>query len=108
MIMAQKKILSLELEGNTEAIGKMKNNKAPGGDRILENLLKKGSESLQKELYGLFLSILYEEKISNQWKKRVLCPLYKKDNVLNCQNYLRRMLLQYIHDQLLLHPYALH
>lgn len=71
----------------TNAIGRLKNNKAPGNDTIPAECLKYGGEIFLKHFHTLILQIWKEEKIPSSWKESVIVPLHKKGDKLQCSNY---------------------
>ncbi|MXP61705.1 hypothetical protein FD744_25325 [Pantoea sp. Taur] len=71
----------------TDAIDRLKNNKAPGVDELPAELFKNGGEQLTKRVQDIILSIWEEEALPEDWKKAVICPVFKKGDKLQCQNY---------------------
>jgi hypothetical protein len=72
-------ILSLQ-SNNT----KLKTNKAAGPDNTVPELIKYGGRTLEIKLHELALKICNEEEISTQWNERIICPVLKKEDRLNC------------------------
>jgi len=82
--LAAPEILAEEVEA---ALGKMKMGKAPGIDNVSAEELKAATEALGTEvLHHLFQKIWEEKQISDDWKKAIITPIYKKDR-LDCNNY---------------------
>uniref|UniRef100_A0A8D8XZ49 Craniofacial development protein 2 n=1 Tax=Cacopsylla melanoneura TaxID=428564 RepID=A0A8D8XZ49_9HEMI len=76
-----------------KAIQKMKNNRAPGNDNITAELLKYGGEAVENMMLKIIHTIWKIEKIPVNWTTGVLCPLHKKGDKMNCNNYRGIMLL---------------
>ena len=68
------------------ALNKLKNNKAPGTDGTAEMIFHGGDE-LHDKLYQLMLTIWNSEELPTEWKVAILCPIHKKGDRLNCENY---------------------
>ena len=69
------------------AIKELKNNKAPGEDGVVGELLKAGGEYLNDKVYQLILRIWREEKVPRKWKKGIIIPILKKGDKMVCGNY---------------------
>lgn len=69
------------------AINSLKNNKAPGNDSLSAELFKAGGSSLVDHLNKLVERCWSEEKLPNEWKMGVICPIFKKGCKLECKNY---------------------
>jgi len=83
---------NLELEEPTyeeinELIKIMKSNKAAGPDEILPEFIKNGSLTLKQKIYQLIVKIWKQEKIPCEWSEGILCPIYKKGDRQQCNNY---------------------
>ncbi|GFS91232.1 hypothetical protein TNCV_577341 [Trichonephila clavipes] len=65
--------ISLSLEEVSEAINKLKDNKASGPDTIPSELLKNGGKETSKKVYDLIQAILEQEVIPLGWKMS-RCP----------------------------------
>ncbi|XP_055382796.1 uncharacterized protein LOC129612958 [Condylostylus longicornis] len=69
------------------AIFKLKNNKAPGEDNVTAELLKMGGEELQKSIHRLICNIWQQETIPEKWNMGLICPIHKKVDKTDCNNY---------------------
>uniref|UniRef100_A0A1B0DRK3 Uncharacterized protein n=1 Tax=Phlebotomus papatasi TaxID=29031 RepID=A0A1B0DRK3_PHLPP len=69
------------------AISRLKNNKAPGEDGIPSELYKEGGEVLTQAIHDLVKEIWRQETLPVEWKKGIICPIFKKGDKLNCNNY---------------------
>lgn len=69
------------------AIKAQKRGKAPGIDNIPAELIKSGGTALENIIYTLVKQIWQKEQIPEEWKIGLICPIYKKGDRLNCQNY---------------------
>ena len=75
------------IEETETALKKLKNNKAPGTDNILAELLKFGSDRLEQWLKHKFSSMGIDEEIPKEWLQGIICPLHKKGDQLECTHY---------------------
>jgi len=66
-------------------INKLK--QAAGSDNIPLELLKDGGRTLKQKLHKLILMIWNNEQLPQQWNEGIICPVYKKGDRLNCNNY---------------------
>jgi hypothetical protein len=74
-------------------INKLKTNKAAGMDNITGELIKYGRRTLKQKIYKLICNIWNSEILPAQWNEVIICPIYKKGDRLNCNNYRPIMLL---------------
>lgn len=77
-------ILEREVE---KAIETQKRDKAPGPDRITNNLLLEIKEYITPVLTNMFNEILANEEIPKQWSESVITLLHKKGDKNNINNY---------------------
>lgn len=82
-----KEIPTPSLEEVEEAIGHMKNHKAPGDDSLSGELFKAGGRKLALAMHKLIVRFWSEETLPGEWRTSVICPLYKKGCKLECSNY---------------------
>ena len=70
------------------ALKAMRNRKAAGVCEIPPELLKFGGAEVNKELTRLFNKIMEEQRVSEDWKKAIIVPLFKnKGSKLDCGKY---------------------
>jgi hypothetical protein len=74
-------------------INKLKTNKAAGSDNITGELIKHGRRTLKQKIYKLICNIWNTETLPTQWNNGIICPIYKKGDRLDCNNYRPIMLL---------------
>ena len=71
----------------SSAITRLKNNKSPGRDDVLNELLKSGKEKLISPLGKLFNTILHSGNFPKEWSFGFIIPLYKKGDANLTENY---------------------
>ena len=69
------------------ALQRMRNNRAPGKDTIVAELIKYGGEGVLDAVHGLDKLIWSTESMSQEWNTEIICPIYKKGEKLECNNY---------------------
>lgn len=69
------------------AINTLKNNKAPGDDKINAELWKAGSRELKTQILKLTQQKSKEKTIPDGWNESLICPIYKKGNRKKVENY---------------------
>jgi hypothetical protein len=67
------------------AIGKLKSYRSPGGDQIPTQLIQVGREILRSEIHKL-IRLIWNKKLSHQWKQSVVVPIHKKGDITDCSN----------------------
>lgn len=65
----------------------IKNNKASGLDNLQAELFKYGGKELKTKMTEIVTKVQEVEEIPSEWKKGIICPLYKKGDKINCRNY---------------------
>ncbi|KAL0271345.1 UNVERIFIED_CONTAM: hypothetical protein PYX00_008462 [Menopon gallinae] len=75
------------IEEIRSTIKQLKNNKAPGENAIVAELLKAGGLSLETEIHRLITTIWKTEKIPERWNKAVIGPIFKKGDKTKTTNY---------------------
>jgi len=69
------------------AVDKLKNNKAPVPDGLPSEILKEGYKYMENRIYELIDQIWNEERIPSTWVEALICPIHKKGDVQNCENF---------------------
>ena len=77
-------VLSAEVQ---HAVKQMKNNKAPGDDGVVIDIIKEGGEVLYKQLSRLFTNCLRQRTIPKEWNNAIIILLHKKGDVKDINNY---------------------
>ena len=70
-----------------EALKSCKNTMTSGPDGIPSFFLKDCASVLVKPLYLLFNLILRQSSVPSQWKNAAICPIFKKGDKANVENY---------------------
>lgn len=70
-----------------EECKKLKNNKSSGENGIPAEVLKYVGGSLKKRISTLIKRIWHEERMPQQWRNALICPIPKKGSKTNCENY---------------------
>jgi hypothetical protein len=65
----------------------LKSNKAAGPVHILPEFIKNEGFPLKQKIYQLIVKIWKKEKIPSKWTEGILCPIYKKGDHKQCNNY---------------------
>lgn len=68
------------------AVEMLKGGKAPGEDSIMSEHLKQGGSPVMVRLKQLINKVWKEETIPKPWQVSILCPIYKKRDVMDCKN----------------------
>ena len=69
------------------AIDQMKNNRAPGPDAIQAETFKLKGQNFISKMKEILNKIWTSEKIPEDWREGVICPIHKKGDRLSCSNY---------------------
>ena len=77
-------LLPPSIDETRKAICQLKNNKAPGTDGIVAELIKNGGARLEGEIHQIVTEAWDSESMPCDWN---LGPIYKKGDRLNCNNY---------------------
>jgi len=75
------------IEEIMKQIKNLKNNKAPGEDKIIGELVKIMSGDLAKYIHRLIGLIWRKEVIPKEWRTALMCPIHKKGDSQLCNNY---------------------
>ncbi|XP_065080620.1 uncharacterized protein LOC135703351 [Ochlerotatus camptorhynchus] len=70
-----------------DSIQQLKNNKAAGKDGVAAKLIKMGPEKLATCLHRMIVRIWETEQLPEEWKEGVICPIHKKGDHLECENF---------------------
>jgi hypothetical protein len=77
----------LATEEVLQAFKKLKNNRAPGPDGLNAELIKVDDNKLTHRICKVIETVWRTEKISQQWEEGFICPILKKGDRLDCENY---------------------
>ena len=70
-----------------EVLKHLKNNKAPGEDGILPELLKSCPDIVAPWLYRVIFQVWSSESVPKDWTSAILIPVFKKGDKRLCSNY---------------------
>lgn len=68
-------------------IKRLENNKAPGENSIVAELLKKAVQYWHAKSVKLIKTIWKTETVPEEWKTATVCPIFKKRNSIKTENY---------------------
>ncbi|KAL4103343.1 hypothetical protein QTP88_018720 [Uroleucon formosanum] len=68
-------------------IKKLKNNKSPGENNVVAELLKNGGNAIKDEIWKMIKEIWETEVMPGEWNTAILCPIFKKGDTLDPKNY---------------------
>ena len=94
--MAEPKDISPNLEEVSYVIKNLKHHKALRTDKIMAELLKYGREDMWKRMHCLITLVWRQLKIPNGWLVGIIQPTCKKEDKVDCSNYMPIMLLTVI------------
>jgi len=63
----------------------IRNNRAPGKDTIVVELINYGG--VMDAVHELTKLIWTTESMPQEWNTGIICPIYKKEDKLDCNNY---------------------
>lgn len=69
------------------ALRKLKTNKAPGNNDVSAELLQNGGDALLEVFSDLMKKVWRQEKMTEEWRKAVICPIFKKGDASRVRNY---------------------
>jgi sorting nexin-29 len=70
-----------------KAIERLQSNGSPGSDNIIAELLKTKQEIIELTLQRIICQIWKEEIIPEQWEDGLICPIHKKGDQLELNDY---------------------
>ncbi|KAL4100839.1 hypothetical protein QTP88_020868 [Uroleucon formosanum] len=68
-------------------IKKLKNNKSPGENNVVAELLKNGGNAIKDEIWKMIKEIWETEVMPGDWNTAILCSIFKKGDTLDPKNY---------------------
>ena len=71
-------LLEITIDELGHALKQFKNNKVPGEDGIVINVIKEGTDELNKHIFKLFNMWLKKRETPKEWNSAVIILLYKK------------------------------
>lgn len=83
-----------------EIIDNLKNNKSPGDNGVTAENIKYGGSELRNRIHQLIKDIWNQELMPKTWKKAIICPIHKKGEITDCENYRGIALLDVIYKVL--------
>uniref|UniRef100_A0A8D9EGY4 Craniofacial development protein 2 n=1 Tax=Cacopsylla melanoneura TaxID=428564 RepID=A0A8D9EGY4_9HEMI len=69
------------------AIKRMRNNRAPGEDDVVAELIKYGGYAVENTIHDIIKEVWENETMPDSWNVGVICPIHKKGDKEKCQNY---------------------
>ena len=70
-----------------KAVGKLRNGKSAGNDRIVAELLKNGGEAMIVWSWELLQMVGRTRQVPSEWKSATLVSLHRKKDKKACDNY---------------------
>ena len=77
---------SITLDEVKNAISGMKNGKSPGCDELPAEIFKAG-EDMVLWMFRMIDGFWKEERVPREWGKAIICPVFKKNDKSDCNNY---------------------
>jgi sorting nexin-29 len=68
-------------------INKLKNNKAPGKNHIVAEIMKNSGKAVKNEMWKLINIIGKKQRIPEEWNTAIICLIFKKGDILETKNY---------------------
>jgi len=84
---AEPEILRPTLDEVKSIINTLQNNKAPGEDNINSELIKLVNKQLITEIHKLIYNVWTREKVPTDWNMAIICPISKKGDPTEVENY---------------------
>jgi hypothetical protein len=69
------------------SLNALRNNKAPGADNMPAELIKYGGNEAAWLIHKSIMDIWEKEYVPKEWRKSIICPVYRKGDKLECMNY---------------------
>jgi len=73
-----------------KAVCNLKTNKAPGEDDITAELIENISHEIKERFHVLICKIWRDGKMPDDWKVRLIVPLFQKRDKMRRENYRRK------------------
>lgn len=89
--------LSLKVKLRKLIINQMKDNKAPGEDQFVIEIVRAGGKVAAKKLTHLFSHILSSEEVPGNWKNALITQTFKEGDKREMGNYRLMILLSHLH-----------
>lgn len=84
---AEPYIIKPSIDEIEEIIKQQRNGKAPGEDQMPVEFFKYGGKEMITLLHKIIIDIWDQEEIPKDWKKGLICPIFKNGDKMKCQNY---------------------
>ena len=84
---AENPLPEITLDELSHALKQMKNNKAPGEDGIVIDVIKEGADEINKHIVNLFNMCLQKRETPKEWNNALIILLHKKGDVKDISNY---------------------
>ena len=77
----------IDLDDVCFCLSKLKNNKGPGPDEILNEIIFCAKDILAPFFQRIFQYIFKNHLFPNEWRKSIIKPIFKRGEINNCNNY---------------------